>query len=416
MPTVNEISHEPSQETSVDRSQATPREFDVLDVFLILAARKRLIFWASVGGFVLGILLVLTVAPTFTAKALILPPQQDQSSGNAFMGQFGALASMSGLGASLGIKNPVDLYIGMLSSQTVTDGIIKRFDLARIYHPKRYSDLRVLVTKKAKFVAGKDGMISISVSDKDPRTAAAMANAYVDELYHLNNRLAIGGASQKRLFYDQQLAQEKDKLADAEVALKKTEEATGVIAPLGQTENIIRQVAQLQAEITAREVQLDTLRTSSTEQNPDVVRLNSELTGLRGQLRDLESGSSSTKHAPGDIFISTANVPQAGLEYIRKERDVKYHQFLFDLLARQYEAARIDEAKAAPVIQVVDPALAPDRKSAPFRALWAIIGGFLGVFFSAAWVFTSHIYNRLEADETHGQRLAVLRQELRLRG
>jgi tyrosine-protein kinase Etk/Wzc len=415
MPTVNEISHEPSQETSVDRSQATPREFDILDLFLILAARKRLIFWASVGGFVLGILLVLMVAPTFTAKALILPPQQEQSSGNAFMGQFGALASMTGLGASLGIKNPVDLYIGMLQSQSVTDGIIKRFDFVRIYHPKRYSDLRVMVTKKAKFVAGKDGMIAISVTDADPRMAASMANAYVDQLYQLNNRLAIGGASQRRLFYEQQLAQEKDKLADSEVALRKTEEATGVIMPSGQTESIIREVAQIQAEITAREVQLDALRTSSTEQNPDVVRLNSELTGLREQMRGLESGSSSTKHAPGDIFISTANVPQAGLEYIRKERDVKYHQFLFDLLARQYESARIDEAKAAPVIQVVDSAQVPDRKSAPTRALWALVGGFLGFFFTTGWVFMSHIYHRLEADDTHGQRLAVLRQELKLR-
>jgi tyrosine-protein kinase Etk/Wzc len=415
MPTVNEIGRESSHETSVDRSQATPREFDILDLFLILAARKRLIFWASVGGFVLGVLLVLMVAPVFTAKAVILPPQQDQSSGNAFMGQFGALASMTGLGASLGIKNPVDLYIGMLSSQTVTDGIIKRFDFVRIYHPKRYSDLRVMVTKKAKFVAGKDGMISISVTDADPRMAAAMANAYVDQLYQLNNRLAIGGASQRRLFYEQQLAQEKDKLADAEVALRKTEEATGVIAPSGQTESIIREVAQVQAEITAREVQLDALRTSSTEQNPDVVRLNSELTGLREQLRGLESGSSSTKHAPGDIFISTANVPQAGLEYIRKEREVKYHQFLFDLLARQYEAARIDEAKAAPVIQVVDTAQVPDRKSAPTRALWALVGCFLGFIFTTSWVFASHVYHRLEADDTHGQRLAVLRQELKLR-
>jgi len=415
MPTVNEISHETSHESSLDRSQAAPREFDILDLFLIIAARKGLIFWASVGGFVLGVLLVLMVDAKFTAKAVILPPQQEQSSGNAFMGQFGALASMTGLGASLGIKNPVDLYIGMLQSQTVTDGIIKRFDFVRKLHPKRYSDLRKMVVGKVKFLAGKDGMISISVTDKDPRIAAEMANAFVDELYQLNNRLAITGASQRRLFYEQQLAQEKDKLADSEVALAKTEEATGVIAPSGQTESIIREVAQIQAEITAREVQLDALRTSSTEQNPDVVRLNSELTGLREQLRGLESGSSSTKHVRGDIFISTANVPQAGLEYIRKERDVKYHQFLFDLLARQYEAARIDEAKAAPVIQVVDTALVPDRRSSPTRAIWAIVGCFLGFFLTTGWVFASHIYHRLEADETHGQRLAVLRQELKLR-
>jgi tyrosine-protein kinase Etk/Wzc len=410
MPTVNEI----LQETPPARSQSAPREFDILDLILILAARKGTIFLASVAGFVIGVLLVLTVAPTYTAKAVILPPQQDQTSTSALFGQFSALASMTGMSSSLGIKNPSDLYIGILGSQSVTDAMIKRFDIIRRLHPKRLSDARLIVQKSAKFVAEKDGMISISVSDHDPRRAAAMANAYVDELYAINNRLALGGASQRRLFFEQQLAQEKDHLADAEVALTKTEETTGVIAPSGQTETIIRQVAQLQAEITSREVQLDSLRTSATEQNPDVIRLTTELDGLRRQLADLERGTG--KHAPGDISLSTANVPQAGLEYVRKERDVKYHQFLFDLLARQYEAARIDEARAAPVIQVVDPATPPDKKSAPFRALWAIVGCAIGFFLTTGWVLASFVYQRLAADEQQGQRLALLRQELKLRG
>jgi tyrosine-protein kinase Etk/Wzc len=409
MPTVNELSHEAPP---LGRSERTPREFDILDVALIFAAHKRTILIASAAGFVLALLLVLTVAPTFTAKAVILPPQQEQSTASALFGQLGALASLSGMGSSL--KNPTDLYIGLLGSQSVTDAMVKRFDIVRLYHPKRFSDARLMIQKAAKFVANKDGTISISVNDRDPRKAATMANAFVDELYNLNNRLALGATSQKRLFFEQQLAQEKDRLADAEVALKKTEESTGVIAPSGQTETIIRQVAQIQADITLREVQLAALRTSSTEQNPDVIRLTSELNGLQSQLRDLESGTG--KHAPGDISITTANVPQAGLEYIRKERDVKYHQFLFDLLARQYEAARIDEAKAAPVIQIVDPALPPDRKSAPFRALWAIVGCALGFFLSTAWVFGRHIYHRLEADEEQARRLALLKQELKLRG
>ena len=134
---------------------------------------------------------------------------------------------------------------------------------------------------------------------------------------------------------------------------------------------------------------------------------------MREQLRGLESGTS--KRAPGDISITTANVPQAGLEYIRKERDVKYHQLLFDLLARQYEAARMDEAKAAPLIQIVDVAEPPDRKSAPYRALWALTGIVLGFFLSLGWVLASHIYRRMAADEEQGRRLAVLREELKLR-
>ena len=410
MQTVNEM----SAEVPLQGNTAPAREFDILDVLIILASRKLTIFFASVVGLVIAILWVLTVEPSYTAKATIMPPEQEQSSASVLMGQFGGLAAMTGLTGSLGIKTPADLYIGILGSDTIVDSMIKRFDLMRYYHAKRLSDAQGALKKSSKFLAGKDGLISISVSDHDPKKAAAMANAYIDELYDLNNRLALGSAAQRRLFFEKQLLHEKDQLADAEVALTKTEEATGVIAPSGQTEAVIRQVAQLQAEITEREVELDTLRTSSTEQNPDVIRLNNQLSGLRAQLRDLENGNA--KHIAGDISISTANVPQAGLEYIRKERDVKYHQFLFDLLARQFEAARIDEAKAAPIIQVVDPALVPDRKSAPYRTLWAVVGCGLGFFLSTGYVLGSFIYHRLSEDKEQSRRLALLRQELKLRG
>jgi tyrosine-protein kinase Etk/Wzc len=415
MPTVDEVGHHvPASDLNgiaPPEHQAMPREFDFLDVFLIAAASKWTILALSAIGLTIGIIAGWIAHPVYTAKTVIMPPQQEQSSSSALMGQFGALASMTGLGSSLNLKNPSDLYIGILQSETVTDRMIKRFDLRRVYHyPKRESDLRVAVAKTAKFMSEKDGMISISVTDRDPRRAADMANAYVQELYDMNNRLALGGAAQKRLFFEQQLAQEKDRLADAEVALRQTEEATGVIAPTGQTENMIRQIAQVEAEITSHEVQLDALKTSSTDQNPDVIRLTTELASLRGQLHDLESGSG--KRNPGDISMTAANAPKAGLEYIRKERDVKYHQFLFDMLARQYEAARIDEARAAPVIQVVDPAQVPDRKSAPYRALWALVGCVVGCFASLLWVFLRHIYRKMASDAEHGQRLAQLKQEL----
>ncbi len=415
MQTVNEVHQQRPEDSLGAESRSAPREFDILDIFLILAARKRLILFSSLTGLVLALILAYIVRPSYTAKATIMPPQPEQSSSSALLGQFGALASMSGIGGSLGIKNPSDLYIGILQSQSVTDAMVSRFDMVRRLHPKHLSDARLPFTKGAKFVAEKDGMITISFVDTDPRQAAAVCNAYVDELYKVNNRLAFGAASQRRLFFEQQLAQEKDRLAEAEVQLKKTQEATGIIAPTGQTENIIRQVSQIQAEITEREVELGALRTSSTEQNPEVVRLTTELTSLRRQLSDLERGAG-MKHTPGDISIATANVPEAGLEYIRKERDMKYHQLLFDLLARQYEAARMDESKAAPVIQVVDPALVPDKKSAPFRALYLLVGLMLGFFFSAGYALATFVYHRLAADPEQGRRLALLRHQLKLRG
>ena len=399
------------REVPLETSKSEP-EFDLLDLLLVLAARKRVIFLATIACMaIVAILVYFVISATFTGKAVIMPPQQEQSSASALLGQFGALASMTGVGSSLGLKSPNDLYIGILQSNTIADSLIKQFDLMRLYHAHRISTARAALAARSKFVSGKDSLISISVEDHDPHRAAEMANAYVTELHNLNDHLAITQASQRRVFFERQLVQEKDRLADAEVALRKTEESTGVIAPSGQTQTIIRQIAELQAEITSREVELDALRMSSTAQNPDFVRLNTELDSLRGQLRDLESGHG--KHAPGDISITTANVPQAGLEYVRKERDVRYHQLLYDLLARQYEVARIDEAKAAPVIQVVDPALPPDRRSG-HRLLWVLIAGFLGFCFSCAWALVAHAYRHMETNEAHGGRLAALKQELRL--
>jgi uncharacterized protein involved in exopolysaccharide biosynthesis len=201
-------------------------------------------------------------------------------------------------------------------------------------------------------------------------------------------------------------------LADAEIALKKTEEETGAIAPAGQTSVVISQIAQLQSQIIGREVQLETLRASSTDQNPDVIRANSELESLRAKLHALENAHQG--HEPGDITLSPRGVPQAQLEYIRKQRDVSYHTLLFDLIARQFEGARLDEAKAAPLIQLVDPAAPPDRKSAPYRALWLLVGCLLGFFIGSMRVIFGYVFDRVNADEVHSKRLLTLRRALRL--
>ena len=172
-----------------------------------------------------------------------------------------------------------------------------------------------------------------------------MAAAYMDALHDTNGRLALSQASQQQLFFGQQLEQEKDALENAEVDLRRTEEQTGLIAPTGQTEAEIRTVADTQAQIAVRRVELAALRQSATEQNPDVVRLQSEIADLEGQMASLQKG----KGADSGLTIPTSRVPQVQLDYVRKEREVKYHEALFEMLARQYEAARLhDEARERP--------------------------------------------------------------------
>jgi tyrosine-protein kinase Etk/Wzc len=387
-------------------------EFDLLDLLLVMAQRKTTIILASLLGLFLGFVLVLLKHSVFTSKTMILPPQQGQTSA-ALISQLGSLAALTGLGGGAGLKDPNDLYMGVLASITVQDGVIQRLGLMDVWHLHKKAEARGILTANSKFVSEKGGMISITVKDGDPNRAAQIARAYVDELHDINSRLIIGEASLRRNFFGQQLALEKDRLTDAEIALQQTEETTGAISPSGQTGVVIGQVASLQSQIISREVQLDTLRTSSTEQNPDVIKLNSEIEGLKAKLRDIESAEKGRK--PGDISLTSRALPQDQVLFLRKQRDVQYHTLIFDLIARQFEAARMDEAKASPVIQVLDPAEPPDKKSGPSRLLWTAAFGVLGFFLGCVKVVGSYVRSRVEADEVSAQRLDQFRRALRFR-
>jgi len=356
---------------------------DLIQVVLLLSRNKKTILRFTVATTVLTVLIVFFVLkPTYTANAVFLPPQS--SPGSAMSQLAGQLGSLGAIGALGGLKNPGDVYIGILGSRTIADTLIKRFDLQSVYKTKRLSDTETALKNSSKFVSGKDSLVTISVVDSDPRRAASLANGYLDALYEQNGRLALTESGQRRVFFEQQLAREKDALADAEVELKRTQEQTGIIAPLGQTEAAIEAMQQLRAQITSRQVELSVLQQGATDRNPAVVRTQTEIERLQEQLRKLENDSS--QRTPGSVQAPTAKVPELALEYIRKQREVKYHETLFELLARQYESARLDESREAPLLQVVDKAIVPDKKSGPHRALLTLAGMFLGFIAGALWV------------------------------
>jgi len=356
---------------------------DILDILLVLARDWRRIAVVTILALVLGAVIAFLLKPTFTSTATILPPQQQQSTISAMMGQLGSLAGLGG-GAGL-LKNPADMYVGMIMSRTVADKIIEEFHLQTLYKKKTMDETRKALKSHVTTEAAKNGLIEISVKDTDPRRASEMANAMVDELYHLNSTLAITEAAQRRLFFDRQLDEEKRALTAAEDDLKKTQEKTGLIQLSGQAEEIIRNVATLRAQLVSREVEMQTMRTYATEENPDVTRLQQQIDALRKQLTTMENNQSRMR--PGDIQVPTGQVPGAGLEYARKLREVTYHGTLFNLLSREYEAARIDEAKSAPVIQVVDRAVPADKKSGPPRLLITLGLGVVGFCFACFFTF-----------------------------
>lgn len=376
----------------------------MLDFLIVLAKHKKLILGLPLATAVLAAGISLLIPNIYTGTARILPPQQGQSSAMAMLGQLGALAGVAG--GSLGLKNPNDLYVGMLESRTVADSLIQRFKLQELYDEETLVETRKALEDVTFINAGKDGIISIEVDDEDPQRSADMANAYVEELYKLTQNLAVTEAAQRRLFFEKQLKLSKDELADAEVAFKQTQEKTGVLELGAQGKAMIEAVGAVRAQIAAKEVELGALRTFATENNPDYLRIREELVGMRGQLAKLERGGDSG-------LISTGKLPEAGLETIRKMRDVKYYETLYELLAKQYELARVDEAKEASLIQVLDKALPPDRKSKPKRALIVLLATVLAGVLSMFWVFMREARARAESQPEQAARLQQLRNHLK---
>lgn len=392
-------------------SERAARDADVLDLLIVLSRGRRTIALVAFVALVLGVAAAFLLRATYTSTAVILPPTQQQSVQGAFMGQLGSLASLSGTASSL-LKNPADLYVGILNSQTIADYVIQRVHLASVYKTKTEVATRRRLEGHTKITAGKDNLIDIEVRDHDPNRAAEIANAYLAGLYEVNSTLAITEAGQRRIFYDQQLNQEKDLLATAEADLVATQKKTGILTLTGQTEAIIRSSVQLQAQIAQREVQLGTLRSSSTAENPAIQRLQTEVAGLRAQLAKLEEQEGKSAN-PGDILVPSGLVPAAGLEYIRKVRQVKLHEALYEILLKQDEIARLDEGKAAQVIQVVDRGVPADKRSGPYRLLIIVSSLVFGLILGAAWVWYAEIFKRLKTHPDHASRIESLRQSFR---
>jgi len=366
--------------------------FHVLNGLILLSRRKRIILRSTLAAGLLAGLLSLLLPNRYTATAKILPPQQSQSLAASMIGQLGALGPMAAMAQKdLGLKNPTDLYVGMLRSRTVADELVHRFDLLQVYRVGRMSDARRKLENASSIAVGKEGFVSISVEDQDRSRAAQIANAYVEQLRHLTQDLAVTEAGQRRLFFERQLQQAKNNLADAEQALKETEQKTGLIQLDGQAKAIIESVVKLRALMAAKEVELHAMRLFSTEQNPDVRLREQQLSGLRGQLALLEKQGGDS----GNLQLPAGNVPEAGLQYVRKLRDVKYHETIFELLAKQYEAAKLDEAKTGAVIQVLDPAIEPDRKSSPQRTFIVAAASLIALFGSAGCILLADAFHRL---------------------
>lgn len=372
-----------SEQVEIQKKQIPVAEEEGIHLFDVCAAlgrQRKIIFILPLVFGALALTASMLMKPKYVSTAVIMPPQQQSSSVSAMLGQLGGLAGAAG--SIAGLKNPNDLYVGMLQSRTIADNLIEKFKLKERFNKETLEETREKLDKVRALSNGKDGLIGISVEDKDPKFAADLANAHVTELAALTKGLAITEAARRRVFFEKQLKGAKDELANAEVAMRKMQETTGMLQLEGQVKGIIANEAQLQGTIAAKNVQLQSMRSFATVNNPEYLRLQEELRGLQGQLEKQQSGQGRS----GDIMIPSAKIPAAGIEYVRTLRDVKYYETIFELLAKQYELAKIDEAKDSSMIQQLDIAVPAQKKTKPKPLMMTIVGviggGILAIFIS----------------------------------
>ena len=339
-----------------------------------------------------GIALSLYLPNIYRANTKILSPQQSQSSASAILNQLGSFSG--GAAASFGLKNPNDMYVSILKSRAITDKIIQRFDLKNRYNSKLTDSARAQLEANTTINAGKDNLITIDVEDKDPKIAAALANAYVEELIQLTGKFAFTEASQRRVFYEKQLLVVKDKLALAETSLSKGIDANGMSSVDVQSKAVLETVSKLRAGISAKEIQLNAMQSSLTPNNTAYKRVQQEIFAMKNELSKLENGSDNNNYKSSDLNNSNL-IESTRITNIQLLRDIKYFQTLYESLAKQYEIARLDESKDAPLVQILDSAVEPENKVKPKRIFIVLTFLFIGLITGAGFSFFHAQKNRI---------------------
>jgi uncharacterized protein involved in exopolysaccharide biosynthesis len=370
-------------------------EISLLDLAQFVVDHLQLLVLGPLAAGIVALGVSFLITPIFTAKTQFLPPQQQQSAAAAALQSLGALGGLAG--AATGIKNPNDQYVSILKSRVLSDQMIERFKLMQRYEAEYLDDARKSLEGVVRIQAGKDNLISIEVEDHDPAFAAEMANAYVEEFRLLLGRLALTEAQQRRLFFERQLEQTRLNLTQAEEALRGSGVSSASLK--NAPEVAIGAVAQLQAQIAAQEVKLGSMRGYLAETAPDFRQAQNELAALRQQLTKLERASTDQR--------------QDADGYVARYRTFKYHETLFELFAKQYELARADEAREGNVIQVVDVAVPPNRKSKPKKALIAVLATLAMGFVLLLWVFVRQALRNAATQPDTADKLQALKAGLR---
>lgn len=376
----------------MDSGESRQNNISIVDYLEVLLINKAMIIKMTVAAFITAVLITLFMPKIYTSVTRILPPQNDQGIMSLMMGQMGGMASFAG--DLLGKGSPADMYVSILKSEAVKDQIIDRFHLMDSYKQKYRVDTYNLLDQKVIIEAGrKDGIISISVDDKDPKKSADIANGYVDVLSKLLIEMNSSGAGLNKSFLEEQLSKARLDLIKAEDALKRFQSTNKALDIQGQTKVAVESIAQLRGQLAAQEVQLATLQRQFTDSSQEVKSVKSTIANISAQLARLEGSRG------GGVIPSIGAVPELGQQYLRLMRDFKIQETLVELLTRQYEVNKISEAKNVSSLQVIQKARVPDKKSKPKRVKKVLAATAVTFIFSVFLAFLKNYVQTMPEDE-----------------
>lgn len=397
---------DPIERNGVGKADVLDFQISILDLLIVFARYKWIVIGLPLIAGIVAAVVALRMTEIYSAQAKLLPPQQNQSAASAILSQIGQLGAAAGGAGAVAFgagRNPSDVYVSMLRSRRIADALIDRFKMLDESKGARRSDVQAALMNASQIRLERDGLISVTVDDTDPKRAAAIANAYPEELDKLSGTLALTEASSRRIFMERQLNQAKDSLLKAEMAARSAIEERGLAQVDAQGRTLVQTSASLRGRMAAKEVEIYAMRNFAAEQNPNLNKAQQELAALREQISKIEQGESNPM---------PRSVSDKGMKNVSLLRELRYQEALFEGLFRQVEAAKLDEARENSVVQVLDPATPPDRRSRPQRSLIVLMSMLAATIAAVVLIFLLEALRRARTSPDGNRRMELFRNEL----
>jgi capsule polysaccharide export protein KpsE/RkpR len=376
-----------------------------------LWAKRRFLSRASIAGLVLGTLVAFLTPKQYQSSARLMPP--DITAGGS-LSTLTTMASMTEAATQaldmLPMKSTGALFIGILRSRTVQDRLIGRFDLKKVYGSNLMVDTRAKLEENTEVTEDRRaGIIIVTVTDRSPQRSAAMARAYVEELDRLVTELNTSAAHRERVFIEGQLKQVKQDLDEAARQLSEFSSKNATFDVKDQTRAMVDAAATLQAQFIVNESELRALQQIYTGENVRVRAASARVAELRSQLQKLggkgSKAVSNPSQADGLLYPSLRELPLLGFTYMDLYRRSQIQETVYEALTKQYELAKVQEAKETPSVRVLDSPEVPERKMAPRRLMIMFVSTMLGFAFAVAWVVGSSAWTRVDPQDPTRQLL-----------